>query len=106
MNDKNEMTLPYIEMGSGFLLGLAIGYALKKSFKLLLIIFGLGAMFLFLLESQNVVSMNDQQLQNSVDIIVDGVQTVFSYLKARLERYSIAGSGSAVVGFFTGIKFA
>lgn len=104
MNNKNEMIIPYLELGSGFLLGLAVGYALKKSFKMLMIIFGLGVMFVFLLESQDVVSMNDQQLQNSVDIAVNGIQTIFDYLKSRLERYSLASSGGAFVGFMTGMK--
>lgn len=106
MNNINDVSLPYLEMGSGFLLGLAMGYALKKSFKLLLIISGLGIMFVFLLESQNVVSMNDQQLQNTVDIAVNGIQIIFDYLKTRLERYSLASSGVALVGFMTGIKIA
>ena len=30
--------LPYMDMGTGFLIGLAIGYTVKKSFKLMLLL--------------------------------------------------------------------
>ena len=105
MNQNNEMIFPYLEMSSGFLLGMAVGYALKKSFKLLLLIFGLGLIFLFMLESQNIVSTNDQNLHTAIGTMSDNLQSILSYLKDRIKQSSPTSSGSTLVGFLAGIKF-
>jgi len=33
MNEKNEAVIPFLEMGGAFLLGFAVGMALKKNFQ-------------------------------------------------------------------------
>jgi len=104
MNNKNEIVLPYLEMGGGFMLGLAVGYALKKSFKVLLFILGLGLIALFALESQDIVSINNQNLHTTTTVITDTFQSIVFHLKYRISQYSLMGNGSALLGFFTGIK--
>ena len=42
---------PFLEMGTSFVIGLAIGYFFKKFFKILLLLLGLGIVVLFVLES-------------------------------------------------------
>ena len=96
--------LPWLEMGSGFLIGLAVGYFLKKSFKLLLLLMGIGIVIIFVLESQHVVSINEEGLSHTVAQGSELFKTFADFLKARLSRLSFAGSASAVAGFFAGLK--
>lgn len=97
-------TLPWLEMGSGFLIGLAVGYFLKKSFKVLLLLMGIGIVIIFLLESQHVVTINEDGLSHTVSQGTELFKEFASFLKARLSRLNVAGGASAVAGFFTGLK--
>ncbi|WP_292654366.1 FUN14 domain-containing protein [Nitratifractor sp.] len=96
--------LPWLEMGSGFLMGLAVGYFLKKSFKILLLLMGLTITVLFVLENQHIVSINESGLSHTVSQGSELFKQFADFLKARLSRLNIAGGASAVAGFFAGLK--
>jgi len=106
MNDENQTLIPYLELGSAFALGLAVGYALKKSFKLLLVLFGAGLLFVFYLEHQGAVNVNEENLQNIATIGVNGFQATLEFLQNRLDQYKGTGSMSAIAGFLVGLKYA
>lgn len=97
--------LPYLEMGSGFLIGLSIGYFLKKSFKVMLVLMGLVMVSLFVLENQGVVTINEHSLDNTVSIGSHAFKSFTLFLKDRLSRFSLASDGGAVVGLVTGLKW-
>jgi uncharacterized membrane protein (Fun14 family) len=96
--------LPWLEMGSGFMIGLAVGYFLKKSFKVLLALLGVGIILIFVLESQKVVTINEEGLARTVAAGSEQFKHFAAFLKERLSRLSFAGTGSAVAGFFAGLK--
>ena len=103
MNDK-EMIIPYLNMGGSFLLGLSIGFALKKSLKVLIFVFGLGAVFIFFLEHQGVVTINEDILNSQIGYFAEQFKMMIAFLKARLGEYKTAGTMSAVAGFVVGLK--
>ena len=96
---------PFLEMGTSFVIGLAIGYFLKKSFKFLLLLLGLGLVVLFVLESQGYFQVNDGMIQEGVSSGVDSFQNLVAMLKDRLAQMEISSGVGAVAGFFAGIKF-
>jgi len=96
--------LPWLEMGTGFLIGLAVGYFLKKSFKILLALLGVGIILIFVLESQKVVSINEEGLAQTVAAGSEQFKHFAAFLKERLSRLSFSSTGSAVAGFFAGLK--
>ena len=96
--------IPWLEMGSGFLIGLAIGYFLKKSFKILLLLMGIALVVIFLLESQHVVTINEEGLSHTVAQGSELFKEFAAFLKARLSRLNIVGGTSAVAGFYAGLK--
>ena len=100
-----SLELPYLEMGSGFLVGLSVGYFLKKSFKVILVLMGLVVVALFVLESKGVISINEGNLDSTVTAGASAFKSFAGFLQERLGRFTFAGGGSAIAGFLTGLKW-
>ena len=100
-----ESGFPFLEMGTSFVIGLAIGYFLKKSFKFLLLVLGLGLVLLFVLESNGAFHVDDQTIQNGVSSGVDSFQNLVGMLKERLSKMELSTGAGAIAGFFAGLKF-
>ena len=100
-----NLEFPYLEMGSGFLVGLSVGYFLKKSFKVILVLMGLVVVALFVLESKGVISINEGNLDSTVTAGASAFKTFAGFLQERLGRFTFAGGGSAIAGFLTGLKW-
>jgi uncharacterized membrane protein (Fun14 family) len=96
--------LPYLNMGASFLVGLSVGYVLKKSFKLMLFILGLSLILIFFLEYKNIIVVNENELLSMADSIEKYFIAFVSFLKDRISRIKIYGTLSAVAGFIVGIK--
>jgi len=99
---SSDTPLPYLEMGSSFVIGLAIGFFIKKSFKMVLFILGFALIASFYMESQGIFTINDKVLEESIS---NGMQ-YFDYLVAAVkERITSFQSGvGAVAGFVVGLK--
>ena len=70
MNEELKNIFPdisYLEMGSGFLIGLSIGYVLKKSLKIMLFLLGLTVILLFVLENQHIITIDEKGLIESIN---------------------------------------
>lgn len=95
--------IPYLEMGSSFLIGMAVGYFIKKSFKAVLFILGFALIITFYMESQGIFTINDKVLEES---ITNGSK-YFDFLVASVkERITSFQSGvGALAGFVVGLKF-
>ena len=106
MNEESQPLIPYLELGSAFVLGLAVGYVVKKSFKLLLFLFGLGLGLVFFLEYQGAVNVNEENLQNVATMGTKGFQSTLVFLQNRLDQYKGTGSMSAIAGVLVGLKYA
>ena len=104
VNAPDAQVMPYLEMGTGFLIGLSIGYVLKKSFKILLFLTGVALIAVFVLESQGVIVLNEANLQDTVSGGIDTFKDFAGFLKERLERFEVSSGLSAVAGFFLGLK--
>ena len=106
----NEVTqtegwhLPYLEMGSGFIMGLSVGYVVKKSFKLMLLLMGLALIGVFVLQAKGIITLNESSLDQNVSWIVAGFKHFVLFLKDRLAALKVAGGASAVAGFVVGLK--
>jgi len=100
-----NLELPYLEMGSGFLVGLSVGYFLKKSFKLILLMMGLVIVVMFVLENRGIITINEVGLDQTVTAGADTFRVFVGFLKERLGRFTFAGGGSAIAGFLTGLKW-
>lgn len=93
---------PYLEMGSGFVIGMAVGYIIKKSFKLILFTLGFSLIIVFLLESQGLFSVNDKVLEESISKGSHYFNYVVSAIKERITSFQ---SGiSVIAGFIIGLK--
>jgi len=100
----NKENIPYLEMGGSFLLGLAIGFALKKSFKIGLIILGLGLIFVFVLENQGILTLNEDSLNAQLSHVIEQSKFMMAFIKDRMGEYKTTGILSAVAGFGIGLK--
>ncbi len=107
MNEVTQsegLQLPYLEMGSGFMIGLSVGYVVKKSFKLMLLLMGLAVIGVFILENQGIITLNETSLNQNVSLGVEAFKQFVLFLKERLAALKIAGGASAIAGFVVGLK--
>lgn len=95
---------PYLEMGTGFFIGLSIGYVLKKSFKIMLFLTGISLILLFVLESQGVIQLDETHLQEGVSHTLGLFKHFALFLKERVEQLHISSGVSAIAGFMLGLK--
>jgi len=96
--------IPYLEMGSGFMLGLSVGYVVKKSFKLLLLLTGLAVILIFILENKGIIILNELVLDQSIALGTKGFKHFIFWLQERLGALKIAGGAGAAAGFLVGLK--
>ena len=96
---------PFLEMGTHFVIGLAIGYFMKKFFKFLLLFVGLGLVILFVMESQGISTVDEKSLEAGVSQGVDSFKGLTGMLKDRLSNMQPSSGVGAVAGFFAGLKF-
>ncbi len=101
---KLDLELPYMEMGSGFMIGLSVGYVLKKSFKLLLFLTGLVIIAMFVLENQHIIVINEDSLDQNIALGTEAFKHFAIFLKERISSLKIAGGISAAAGFIAGLK--
>ena len=97
-----DSPLPYLEMGSGFVIGLAVGFFIKKSFKMVLFILGFALITTFYMESQGIFTINDKVLEESIANGVKYFDYLVSAVKERITGFQ-SGAG-ALAGFVVGLK--
>lgn len=103
--DASHSDFPFLEMGTSFIIGLAIGYFLKKSFKILLLLLGVGLVVLFVMESKGMFTVDDATIQNGVSSGIDSFQSLVAMLKNRLSQMEVTTGAGAIAGFIAGLKF-
>ncbi len=96
--------LPYWNMSGGFIMGLAVGFVLKKSIKVLLFLLGVGLILLFVLDNQKIVVINEQALEHTVEGGMVQLKEFGHFLQHKLSTMHTATTGSTVAGFFAGLK--
>jgi len=98
-----DHAIPYLEMGSSFLIGMAVGFFIKKSFKAVLFILGFSLIIMFFMESQGIFTINDKVLEQSIASGTDYFNFLVASVKERITSFQ-SGVG-ALAGFVVGLKF-
>jgi len=94
--------IPYLELGSSFLIGLAVGYFIKKSYKIVLFILGFSLILIFFMESQDILTVNDQVLEKSISTGSTYFEFLVSSIQDRITSFQ-TGIGAGA-GFLVGLK--
>jgi uncharacterized membrane protein (Fun14 family) len=101
-NISTDTPLPYLEMGSSFLIGLAVGFFIKKSFKIVLFILGFALISTFYMESQGIFTINNDVLEQSIASGAKYFDFLVASVKERITSFQ-SGVGS-LAGFVVGLK--
>ncbi len=99
----NELNIPYFQITSGFVLGLALGYFFKKSIKIFLFIIGGVILIIFAAAYLGIVTINEEGLLSFLNGGIDLAKETASSIKGTLLSFSAQGT-SAVLGFAAGLK--
>jgi len=94
--------LPYLEMGTSFTIGLAVGFFIKKSFKAVLFILGFALIISFYMESQGIFTINQEVLEQNIAAGSDYFNYLVSALQERITSFE-SGIGAGA-GFLVGLK--
>jgi len=92
-----------IHITAAFLIGMAVGYALKKSFKILIFLLGILLAVLFLLQSKGVIEIHTLRLDDTVQSLLRSIQSIFETLRDALSRHPSEGVSTSA-GFAYGLK--
>ena len=103
--DTSTAPFPFLEMGTSFVIGLAVGFFMKKFFKLLLLLLGFGIVIIFVMESQGISTVDEQALDAGVSSGIDSFKGLVAMLQERLSNMTITSGAGALAGFFVGLKF-
>ena len=91
-------------VGAPFIIGLAVGYFMKKALKIALFIAGGALVLLFVTEYYGVTNINDESLKNAANAATNAAKQSGSFLMDRLSNITSKGL-SATAGFFVGLRF-
>jgi len=101
---EEQNPLGFLDLGTSFVIGMAVGFFLKKSLKLALFVLGFMLVAMFLMESNGMFSVNETTLEHGVSGGIDMFQSLAIFLKNRLDAMTFGKAGSAVAGFIVGLK--
>jgi uncharacterized membrane protein (Fun14 family) len=103
MSEQTSFLTPLItQLGVGGVIGLCMGYALKKVAKIVTVIIGLFALGLIYLESQGLISVDWLGVQAWGNTALSGLSQTEGVLGVLISNLPFAGG--AIVGFGIGIK--
>lgn len=97
-----DSPLAYLEMGTGFIIGLAVGFFIKKSFKAVLFILGFALVVTFYMESQGIFTINEEVLEQNIAQGSAYVDYIIAALQERVTSFQ-SGIGTGA-GFLVGLK--
>lgn len=101
MNDSGSLLL--ITVGAPFLMGMAVGYFIKKTLKIGLFLLGLSIVLLFVAGYYGLISISGSDLTHAVERGSHAVNDFGSFLVRSLSGLGGVGLGG-VAGFFVGLK--
>ncbi len=104
MSEQTSFLTPLVtQLGVGGIIGLCIGFALKKIAKIAAAIIGLFSLGLIYMESQDMITVDWLGVETWGNTALAGLGQAEGALGAFLANLPIAGG--AVVGFALGIKW-
>jgi len=90
-------------VGTPFVMGLAVGYFAKKMLLMALFLCGAAIVLLFVSEYYGITEISDLNLQQATDSATEAAEQSGDFLVKRLSHITSKGV-SAVGGFFVGCK--
>ncbi|MCX7073274.1 MAG: FUN14 domain-containing protein [Methylococcales bacterium] len=105
MGNQDIFSTPSLidNVGAPFILGLTVGYFVKKMLRIALFLSGGIVVILFIAEYYGVVNITDTQLLHATDIAASAAKDSSDFLLDRLSRFTVKGV-SATGGFVIGFK--
>ena len=105
MDNQDFFSTPSLlsNIGSPFILGIAVGYFAKKMLRTALFLGGGMVVILFVAEYYGVVHITDTQLLHVTDIATEAAKNSSDFLLDRLSLFTVKGI-SATGGFVFGFK--
>ncbi|MCF7966432.1 FUN14 domain-containing protein [Methylobacter sp. Wu8] len=90
-------------VGTPFVIGLAVGYFAKKMLRTVLFLGGAAIVLLFVAEYYDVIDITDEKLQHAASAATEAAKSSGGFLVDRLTSVTSKGA-SGVGGFFVGFK--
>jgi uncharacterized membrane protein (Fun14 family) len=105
MDNQDIFSAPSLitNVGTPFLLGIAVGYFAKKMLRTALFLGGAMVVLLFVAEYYGIVHVSDDQLLHATDVAAEAAKSSSDFLLERLSRFTVKGV-SATGGFIFGFK--
>jgi len=93
----------FLRLGFSFIVGLAVGYALKIAFKVALVVGGLLLILLFALQYQGIVEVNWTGMESNYDGLVDWLTAYAGGLKDFMAD-NLSSAASFTAGLLLGLR--
>lgn len=93
----------FLKLGFSFMVGLAVGYALKVAFKIALAIGGLLLVVLFALQYSGIVEVNWSGMESNYDGLVDWLVAYAGALKDFMAD-NLSSAASFTAGLLLGLR--
>lgn len=93
----------FLKLGFSFIVGLAVGYALKVAFKIALVVGGLLLVLLFGLQHGGVIEINWAGMESNYDSFVDWLAAYASGLKDFMAD-NLSNAASFTTGLLLGLR--
>lgn len=90
-------------VGTPFVIGLAVGYFAKKMLRTVLFLGGAAIVLLFVAEYYDAIDITDEKLQHAASAATEAAKSSGGFLVDRLTSVTSKGA-SGVGGFFVGFK--
>ena len=94
----------FLRLGFSFMVGLAVGYALKVAFKIALVVGGLLLILLFSLQYSDIIEVNWAGMESSYDGFV-GWLTAYSGALKDFIADNLSSAASFTAGLLLGLRF-
>lgn len=94
----------FLRLGFSFMVGLAVGYALKVAFKIALVVGGLLLLLLFSLQYSGIIEVNWAGMESNYDGFVDWLTAYSGALKDFIAD-NLSSAASFTAGLLLGLRF-
>lgn len=93
----------FLKLGFSFIVGLAVGYALKVAFKIALVVGGLLLVLLFSLQYGGIIEVNWTGMESNYDSLVDWLAAYAGALKDFMAE-NLSNAASFTAGLLLGLR--
>jgi len=94
----------FLQLGFSFMVGLAIGYALKVAFKVALVVGGLLLLLLFSLQYSDIIKVNLAGMESNYGDFVNWL-TAYSGMLKDFIADNLSSAASFTAGLLLGLRF-